>query len=110
MLINCCNICLAVLSGGVAFPAKAKSTGRSGPKRVLFFAPSQAQKRVAEWGAKQFHTRLAGAWNEFVARVDDPDRPWLRVSRGEGRDAVQATYLALLDGQVPADVGWVLRV
>ena len=96
--------------GATHWQVLGNAKGLPGPKPVLFFAPSQAQKRVAEWGAKQFHTRLAGAWNEFVARVDDPDRPWLRVSRGEGRDAVQATYLALLDGQVPADVGWVLRV
>ncbi len=96
--------------GATHWQELGSAKGLAGPKPVLFFAPSQAQKRIGEWGAKTFHARLAEAWTAFVARVTDPERPWLRVSSGEGRDAVRATYLSLLDGQVPADVGWVLRV
>lgn len=96
--------------GATHWQELGSAKGLAGPKPVLFFAPSQAQKRIGEWGAKTFHARLAEAWTAFVARVTDPQRPWLRVSSGEGRDAVRATYLSLLDGQVPADVGWVLRV
>ena len=81
-----------------------------GPRPILFFAPSQAQKRVADWGAAQFQSRLATSWSSFVARVADPARPWLRVSTGDGRHAVEGAFRALLDGDVPADVGWVLRV
>ncbi len=96
--------------GATHWQRRGNARGLPGPKPVLFFAPSQAQKRVAQWGAREFHARLANAWGGFVARVDDPEHPWLRVSSGQGRDAVRASYLALLEGQVPADVGWVLRV
>jgi uncharacterized protein DUF2855 len=96
--------------GATHWQELGSAKGLAGPKPVLFFAPSQAQRRIGEWGAKAFHARLAAAWTAFVARVADPGRPWLRVSSGQGREAVSTTYLSLLDGQVPADVGWVLRV
>lgn len=96
--------------GATHWEVLGNAKGLPGPRPVLFFAPAQAQKRIAEWGAKAFHERLAVAWNRFVARVSDPQRPWLRVLEGEGRDAVESAYVSLLDGQVPPDAGWVLRV
>ena len=96
--------------GATHWQEMGSAKGLAGPKPVLFFAPSQAQKRIGEWGAREFHTRLAASWAAFIARVADPKRPWLRVASGDGREAVQAAYLALLDGRVAADVGWVLRV
>ena len=76
--------------GATHWQVLGNAKGLPGPRPVMFFAPAQAQKRIADWGATEFHARLAAAWDEFVARVGDPDRPWLRVSCGEGRDAVQA--------------------
>ena len=42
--------------------------------------------------------------------VCDAANPWLRVVRGNGKSAVEATYRALLDGGVPAQEGHVLAV
>ena len=80
------------------------------PRPVLFFAPDQIRKRVAEWGAGGLEKRLAAAWAGFVERVAEADRPWLRVVAGEGREAIERTYAELLDGRVPADEGRVLSL
>ncbi|HRI19270.1 MAG TPA: DUF2855 family protein, partial [Burkholderiaceae bacterium] len=77
---------------------------------VLFFAPAQAHKRTAEWGAAQLQTRLAEAWRAFMRPVADPVSPWLRVVRGQGPDAVEAVYAALLDGQTDPAQGHVLSL
>ena len=96
--------------GGTHWEDLGSGKGLQGPRPVLFFAPSQAKKRIAEWGAKGFEDRLATAWSAFLARARDPARPWLQVVAGRGRQAVEATYSALLEGTVPANEGRILAV
>jgi hypothetical protein len=90
----------------------ADAAGRQlpGPRPTLFFAPARMKQRVADWGAAGLSGRLAERWLDFMQTVNDPARAWLRVQRGTGADAVRQAYLAQLDGQVPADVGWFLSV
>ncbi|NTY62320.1 DUF2855 family protein [Mycolicibacterium sphagni] len=80
-----------------------------GPAPVLFFAPDQAGKRIAEWGPAAFQERMAAAWTAFMEPVTDDEKPWLTVVSGQGRHAVEQTYTALLDGTVPANEGHILR-
>ena len=96
--------------GGTHWEALGGGKGLAGPRPVLFFAPAQIKKRIAEWGALGLEERLASAWSAFLQRVGDPDRPWLRVVAAEGREAVERTYIELLDGRVPADEGRVLAL
>jgi hypothetical protein len=96
--------------GGTHWQALGGGKGLPGPRPVLFFAPAQAKKRVAEWGARGFEQRLASAWQGFIERVADSQTPWLRVVAARGRDAVQSTYAALLDGRVAASEGRVLAL
>ncbi|MBB3605314.1 hypothetical protein FHT40_004998 [Mycolicibacterium sp. BK556] len=81
-----------------------------GPAPVLFFAPEQARKRIAEWGPEQFQANMAGAWTAFMEPVTNAEHPWLTVVTGQGRDAVERSYTALLDGTVPASEGHILSV
>jgi hypothetical protein len=81
-----------------------------GPPPQLFFAPEQARKRAAEWGADGLQERLADAWTAFLARIDDAEHPWMTVVTRHGRDAVEQCYAALLDGTVPANEGHILSV
>jgi hypothetical protein len=68
------------------------------------------KKRIAEWGPAGLQERLAAAWSGFLARARDPARPWLQVVAAKGREAVESTYAALLDGRVPANEGRILAV
>jgi hypothetical protein len=96
--------------GGTHWEALGSAKGLAGPRPVLFFAPNQITKRVGDWGSRGLQERLAVAWTLFIERVGDQRRPWLRVVAGEGRDAVLATYQALVEGRVPADEGRVLTL
>ncbi|MGH7787454.1 MAG: DUF2855 family protein [Candidatus Binatia bacterium] len=76
---------------GVALP---------GPTPILFFAPDQAGKRVAEWGAAEFQRRVGAAMARFIGTTN----AWLHVVEGRGAEAVNAVYRAMLDGTAtPAD-------
>jgi len=77
-----------------------------GAEPAFFFAPSQMETRVAEWGADGFHARLGGAWQRFVAASDI----WLEVVRGCGAAAVEATYREVLAGRARPHQGHILSL
>ena len=77
-----------------------------GPEPEFFFAPAQAQKRIADWGASGFHDRLSAGWTAFR----EASRKWLAVERGYGRESVSAVYLDTLEGRTRPDRGQVLSL
>lgn len=96
--------------GGTHWDALGSGKGLAGPRPVLFFAPAQIAKRSAEWGAAGLQQRMAEAWHAFMVPVTDTERPWLRVVRGQGRDAVDAVYAALLNGRIRPEEGHMLAL
>jgi hypothetical protein len=83
------------LAFGVEFP---------GPEPLLFFAPSQVEKRVADWGGEGFQQRTTDAWKAFLKKVGG----WIVVERAKGREAVERVYLATLDGKADPGKGYIL--
>jgi len=81
-----------------------------GPKATLFFAPAQIKKRSAEWGAAGLGQRLVQSWQTFVARVSNPQSPWLRVEHHTGAQAVQAAYQQVLGGRGDPRMGHILSL
>lgn len=70
-----------------------------GPAPAFFFAPSQLQKRLQEWGPEQFHRRLNAALQRFLTASD-----WLVVVEHRGPQAVEQLYRAMVDGRIdPAE-------
>jgi Protein of unknown function (DUF2855) len=96
--------------GGTHWESLGSGKGLPGPRPVLFFAPTQGKRRNMEWGAAGFQQRVESAWAAFMESVGDPSRPWLRVVRGDGAVATEATYAALLAGTVDPSEGHVLSV
>jgi Protein of unknown function (DUF2855) len=70
-----------------------------GPRPTLFFAPDQAQRRIADWGAAGFEERVGAAWEKFTASVTT----WLRFDVRRGPDAVAAAFDDVLEGRVAPD-------
>ncbi len=99
--------------GGTHWQGMGGTKGLAGPKPVLFFAPAQAQKRLAAppagWGPQGFHVRMDEAWQAFMQPVCRRDEPWLVVEEGAGAAAVEAALHRLLEGQVDARQGLMLR-
>jgi len=96
--------------GGTHWDDLGSGKGLPGPRPTLFFAPAQIKKRNADWGPAGLQQRLADAWRAFMRPVTDPAQPWLRVVRGHGAAAIEATYAALLGGSVNPAEGHVLSV
>ncbi|WP_164156576.1 DUF2855 family protein [Sandarakinorhabdus rubra] len=71
-----------------------------GPVPALFFAPTVAQGRVAEWGAAGFDARLAAAWKRFAGTLG-----WLRIEEVNGRHAVADAWADLVRGRIDPAVG-----
>ncbi|MBC5763253.1 DUF2855 family protein [Ramlibacter albus] len=81
-----------------------------GPRATLFFAPAQRTKRVAEVGAPELLRRLAADWHAFRNEVTNAAKPWLKVRRHEGTDAVVAAYRQVLAGGDDPRTGHVLTL
>lgn len=67
-----------------------------GPRPTFFFAPDRVAKRGAEWGREGLEQRLAEAWGPYVEWTDG----WLKITAGEGPEALREAYLELLDGRI----------
>jgi hypothetical protein len=102
------RLAYSCLVGATHWDALGGGEELPGPAPVLFFAPDQAGKRIAEWGLAGYQERMATAWTAFMEPVTNAEHPWLTVVTGQGRDAIEKSYTALLDGTVPANEGHIL--
>ncbi len=75
-----------------------------GPEPALFFAPDRARKRSSEWGADGLEARIAEAWRSFLEWTEG----WLATSHESGFEAIERTYLELLDGRIDPARGHLL--
>ena len=76
-----------------------------GPARSMFFAPTQIEKRHADWGAGVVESKFAEAWNPFVRMVSDR----VTIEHRSGADAVSEVFAETLEGRTPPDVARVLH-
>jgi hypothetical protein len=81
-----------------------------GPRPVLFFAPAQAKKRHADWGAERFNARMADAWRAFVERAGRASDPWIVVEWHRGPAAVQTAHAMVLSGRSDPRLGHMLSM
>ena len=96
--------------GGTHWEALGSGKGLPGPRPVLFFAPAQVKKRVADWGPAGLQANLAKAWAAFMTPVTDEKNPWLQIVHGRGEAAVEACYAALLAGRMRPQEGHMLSL
>ncbi|MEO7886069.1 MAG: DUF2855 family protein, partial [Polaromonas sp.] len=89
--------------------AKGSAKDLPGPRPTLFFAPSQAKKRVADWSEEGFGKQLASAWRDFTRQVAGTGAPWLIAQRHAGQVSVQAAYQDVLAGKGDPRTGHILQ-
>ena len=100
------NVKYSGIVGATHWDRGGRTRDLPGSPPAFFFAPSQLEKRIAEWGSAGFQERLGGAWRRFVAFSDG----WLRVVRGAGPAAVESTYREVLEGRALPNEGHVLSL
>lgn len=81
----------------------AKSAATNGK---FFFAPSQALKRIKEWGNDGFQQRLGIAWMKFTSQVGN----WMTVKEADGAHELAQLYLPMLDGKIDPKVGHIVQL
>lgn len=77
-----------------------------GPSPRFFFAPDRIVKRSQDWGREALNDRVSAAWHPFC----EWSAGWLKPQEGSGFDAVQAAYLAVLEGHVDPSTAHVLSI
>ena len=77
-----------------------------GARPVFFFAPTQVQKRAADWGPGGLEQRFAALWPDLTGAF----ARWMQIVERRGSDAVLAAYHETLEGQQKAETGLVLSV
>jgi hypothetical protein len=77
-----------------------------GPRPQFFFAPDRVAKRSADWGREGFQNAVAEAWRSYV----DWTEGWLQVIHRSGAQALEETWLALLEGRVDPATAHVLTL
>lgn len=98
--------------GGTHWDAMApgSATPLPGPPPQLFFAPSQVQKRNADWGPAEFASRLATAWTQFLDSVVSAEKPWMTIETVDGAEETAACFNAQVTGSASPEIGYVARV
>jgi hypothetical protein len=96
--------------GGTHVEQLGGGKGLEGPRPVLFFAPAQAAKRIADWGAAQLRSRLVNGWQAFLARVAGDETPWLVAQHHRGPAALRAVYAQVLAGKGDPRRGHILSL
>ena len=87
----------------------SKSEGElPGPKPQPYFAPYQIKKRNADWGAAEVTRKFNEAQLAFIARVSNPERPWMRVKEHAGLAAAQTLVSSLVSGRIDPKDGHVV--
>jgi hypothetical protein len=76
-----------------------------GPAPSMFFAPSQIDKRHADWGPGVVESKLAEAWGPFISKVSG----WVTIEHRSGPDAVQEVFAETLEGAASPNVARVLH-
>ena len=77
-----------------------------GPKPEMFFAPSQIQKRLKEWGRETYEQKMAVAWSEFLRAANG----WIEVDSQTGEEALGRVYQAFIKGSADPARGYVMSL
>lgn len=99
------NLKHSSIIGGTHWDVEAGAEPLDGPEQTFFFAPTQIEKRSAEWGGAELDARLGSAWAPFVERANE----LLSVEHNNGPEAIADRFLELLDGETPPSVAHVLH-
>ncbi|TCL09382.1 uncharacterized protein DUF2855 [Shimia isoporae] len=78
----------------------------AGVKPEFFFAPSQIEKRRAEWGPGEIERQITAGWKRLASDASS----WLDLKEHNGLEAVAEVYSALATGKANARDGHVVNL
>lgn len=75
-----------------------------GAEVQLFFAPSQLEKRLKEWGRSSYQEQMTGAWLMFIYEAKN----WMDITEIKGQDEVAKLYQDMVSGKAKPEKGYML--
>lgn len=72
----------------------------------FFFAPSQLQKRIKEWGMEGFEKQSA----QYLAHSFAKSREWLQMTDIAGLQGMADIYPDVCEGKIPPEAGLTIRM
>jgi hypothetical protein len=100
------NLRFSSMIGATHYDQMGSTEGLPGATPEFFFAPTQVQKRTADWGPGEIEKRMAASFAPFREFCDS----WLKVVRGYGASAVVSAYQQVLAGKSAPEVGHILSM
>lgn len=100
------NLHYNAIVGSTHWDKLGTAKGLPGAKPQFFFAPAQAQKRMADWGRELYQANTVQAWQDFMQVAPD----WMDIQVKHGKDAVTATYETTLEGKLNPRDGYILSL
>lgn len=91
------------LVGASHWDQRIKGNGVLGEKAAFFFAPTQAKKRIEEWGNAGFQRNLADVWVPFLQSASQ----WLEVKNTRN---LAELYQEMLNGKSNPKEGHIVRL
>ncbi|WP_373487608.1 DUF2855 family protein [Blastomonas sp.] len=91
----------SVVVGKSHWDSVPDATTLPGPARQGFFAPGRSEKRVADWGAESFRSRIEAAWTSFVSLAPK----LVSIDKRKGPEAALEAYLETLAGKADPRIG-----
>ncbi len=90
---------------GVSNWDNRKSDGEFSVKPEVFFAPAQAQKRIAEWTTTGLMQRLGMVWLPFLQAASE----WLSIEYITSESNFSNLYVNMLNGNFEANKGFIVK-
>jgi hypothetical protein len=84
----------------------APTGGLPGPKPAFFFAPSQSEKRLKEWGPAELERRVRDCWRDLALE----SRTWMTVEHHDGVEKAKAIYGKVADGSLSPSIGIIISL
>jgi hypothetical protein len=75
-------------------------------RTVFFFAPSQIQKRIQEWGPQVFEKNS----RDYLAVSVAKSRDWLKMTKIDGLSGMQAIFEDICEGNIAPDAGLIVKM
>jgi hypothetical protein len=72
----------------------------------MFFAPSQIQKRLQDWGPQLFEQKS----REYMSRSIGESRAWLKITHIDGLEGVEAIFTDICEGKVRPEAGLIVNM
>ena len=100
------NLIQDVVIGVTDWTQQGSAKGLPGARSEMFFAPSQAQKRMKEWGGGEFMKRVAADFTAFLGFAHGQ----IDVTEVAGEDEIQQLWNDMVNGKVDPKKGYILTI